>query len=97
MATEKYADEIRFCASCAKMCRHVCTSGTITKSESATPYGRCLLAYYIENGQLEPTKEILDVMYQCTTCGLGFEGELVFPARLSLLSRYHQCLMFGGS
>lgn len=70
MATEKYADEIRFCASCAKMCRHVCTSGTITKSESATPYGRCLLAYYIENGQLEPTKEILDIMYQCTTCGL---------------------------
>lgn len=71
MATgKKYVDEIRFCASCAKMCRHVCTSGTITKSESATPYGRCLLAYYIENGQIEPTEEILDIMYQCTTCGL---------------------------
>nr|MDO8091547.1 (Fe-S)-binding protein [Candidatus Sigynarchaeota archaeon] len=70
MAVEKFADEIRFCASCAKMCRHVCTSGTITKSESATPYGRCLLAYYIQHGQLEPTEEILDVMYQCTTCGL---------------------------
>lgn len=70
MATEKYSDEIRFCASCAKMCRHVCTSGTITKSESATPYGRCLLAYYIEKEQLKPTKEILDILYQCTTCGL---------------------------
>jgi heterodisulfide reductase subunit D len=70
MAVERYADEIRFCASCAKMCRHVCTSGTITKSETATPYGRCLLAYYIENGVIEPSKEVLEVLYQCTTCGL---------------------------
>ncbi|MHA1606693.1 MAG: (Fe-S)-binding protein [Candidatus Freyarchaeota archaeon] len=68
---EVKADPIVLCGiDCMKMCRFVCVVANQLKLETVTPYGKCLLAYYMREGCIEEGERIGDVMYQCATCGL---------------------------
>lgn len=60
----------RLCARCSKMCRHVCTTHAVTRSEVDTPNERCAIAYRaLERGEFLPWE--VPYMYEkCATCGL---------------------------
>lgn len=65
------ADPVVMCGvECMKMCRFVCIVANQLKLESVAPYGKCFAAYYLRNGKVELRGRVVDVMYQCATCGL---------------------------
>lgn len=66
---EEREAEIRACAFCNSMCRHVCTVATITKLESTQPKGKGMIAYSILRGEMEFTKGAIERMYMCVDCG----------------------------
>lgn len=65
---ETYAEQIRMCASCPKMCRHVCPTFNIWRSDSPTPHGRALLLHYDNINTRELDDRAIEVLYQCLQC-----------------------------
>jgi len=69
MHLDAVKEEARICAACYKMCRHVCTVGTITCSEADLPNFRAEIAWRAaENGAFTPSG--VERIYRCCTCGL---------------------------
>jgi len=69
MYLERVETDARFCAICYKMCRHVCTVGTVTRSEADLPNMRAELAVRaLERGGFTPEEAAR--MYRCCTCRL---------------------------
>jgi glycolate oxidase len=60
-------DEILICVQCG-FCRAGCPTFGETNLESDNARGRVLLAYSILSGKLEPSIELADRIYKCTTC-----------------------------
>jgi glycolate oxidase len=60
-------DEILACINCG-FCRAGCTVFNQTGLESENARGRVLQAYYMMKGVLEPSKEVAEKFYLCTTC-----------------------------
>lgn len=64
----KHADnEILVCVKCG-FCRAGCPVFGETLLESTNARGKVILAYNLLTGKLEPSKELADKLYQCTTC-----------------------------
>ncbi len=60
-------NEIFACINCG-FCRAGCTVYARTGLESENARGRVIQAYYMMKGVLEPSKEVADKFYLCTTC-----------------------------
>ena len=60
-------NEIFACINCG-FCRAGCTVYGQTGLESENARGRVIQAYYLMKGVLEPSKEVADKFYLCTTC-----------------------------
>ncbi len=60
-------DEILICVQCG-FCRAGCPTFSATNLESQNARGRVLLAYSILSGKLEPSIELAERIYKCTTC-----------------------------
>ncbi|UCE73799.1 MAG: FAD-binding oxidoreductase [Methanomassiliicoccales archaeon] len=64
----KHADnEILICVKCG-FCRGGCPVFGETSLESTNARGKVILAYNLLTGKLEPSTELADKLYQCTTC-----------------------------
>lgn len=63
-----YAEQIRMCASCPKMCRHVCPTFLAWRSDGPTPHGRALLLHYEQVGTRDLDERAIEVLYQCLQC-----------------------------
>jgi glycolate oxidase len=64
---ESLDNEIMACIMCG-FCRNGCPTYGETSLESTNARGRVILAYHLLTGRLEPSKELADRFYQCTTC-----------------------------
>jgi glycolate oxidase len=60
-------NEILACINCG-FCRAGCPVFAQTELESENARGRVIMAYYLLKGTLEPSKEVADKFYLCTTC-----------------------------
>ncbi len=60
-------DEILTCVQCG-FCRAGCPTFNETNLESLNARGRVLLCYGLLSGHLEPSEEVAERIYQCTTC-----------------------------
>ena len=60
-------DEVIACIHCG-FCRLGCPTFAVTHRESRNARGRNALAFYLMNGSIEPTPELADAFYTCTTC-----------------------------
>jgi glycolate oxidase subunit GlcD len=60
-------DEIMACIMCG-FCRAGCPTYGETSLESINARGRVILAYHLLTGRLEPSKELAERFYKCTTC-----------------------------
>jgi len=60
-------NEVFACINCG-FCRAGCPVFAQTGIESENARGRVLQAYYLMKGVLEPSKEVADKFYLCTTC-----------------------------
>jgi glycolate oxidase len=60
-------NEILICVQCG-FCRAGCPTFNETSLESLNARGRVLLCYGLLSGQLEPSQEVAEKIYQCTTC-----------------------------
>jgi glycolate oxidase len=60
-------NEILACINCA-FCRLGCPTYDITQLESRNARGRTILAFNLMTGTIEPSKELADSFYTCTTC-----------------------------
>ena len=65
---EDIAQQIRMCAACPKMCRHVCPTFLAWRSESPTPHGRALLLHQEITGTRPLDDRAIEVLYQCLEC-----------------------------
>lgn len=64
----KHADnEILVCVKCG-FCRVGCPVFQQTSLESTNARGKVILAYNLLTGKLEPSNELADKLFQCTTC-----------------------------
>ncbi|MBI4775554.1 MAG: FAD-binding protein [Deltaproteobacteria bacterium] len=61
-------DEILACVQCG-FCRNGCPTFSVSKRESRNARGRNILAYHMMTGRLEPSQELADTFFRCTTCG----------------------------
>jgi heterodisulfide reductase subunit D len=68
MDQETYAEQIRMCAACPKMCRHVCPTFFAWRSDAPTPHGRAMLLHYAESGTRDLDERAIEVLYQCLEC-----------------------------
>ncbi len=60
-------DEVLACIHCG-FCRLGCPSFSVTQRESRNARGRNALAFYFLNGSVEPSEELAQAFYTCTTC-----------------------------
>ena len=60
-------NEILACINCA-FCRLGCPTYDVTQLESRNARGRTILAFNLMTGEIEPSKELADSFYTCTTC-----------------------------
>jgi len=60
-------NEVIACIHCG-FCRLGCPTFSITQRESRNARGRNVLAFNFMNGAIEPSKELADAFYSCTTC-----------------------------
>jgi glycolate oxidase subunit GlcD len=60
-------NEVLACIHCG-FCRLGCPTFSVTQRESKNARGRNALAYYLMTGSIEPSKELADAFYTCTTC-----------------------------
>ncbi|TFG98024.1 (Fe-S)-binding protein [Candidatus Thorarchaeota archaeon] len=65
---ESLAEQIRMCAACPKMCRHVCPTFFAWRSDSPTPHGRSLLLHQEIIGTRELDERGVEVLFQCLEC-----------------------------
>ncbi len=65
---ETLAEQIRMCAACPKMCRHVCPTFFAWRSDSPTPHGRALLIHQSIIGTREIDERGIEVLFQCLEC-----------------------------
>ena len=65
---DSLAEQIRMCAACPKMCRHVCPTFFAWRSESPTPHGRALLLHQEIVGTRDLDERGIEVLYQCLEC-----------------------------
>ncbi len=68
MDQAKTAEQLRLCAACPKMCRHMCPTFLAWRSDSPTPHGRALLVYQEMNGTRNLDERAIEVLYQCLEC-----------------------------
>ncbi|MGY5852675.1 MAG: (Fe-S)-binding protein [Candidatus Thorarchaeota archaeon] len=68
MDQDVIAKQVRMCAACPKMCRHVCPTFFAWRSESPTPHGRALLLHYENTGTRKIDDRGIEVLYQCLEC-----------------------------
>ncbi len=64
---EDVDNELLACIFCG-FCRLGCPTFSVTQRESRNARGRNVLAFNFLNGTLEPSKELADAIYSCTTC-----------------------------
>ncbi len=62
------AAQVRMCAGCSKMCRHVCPTFFAWRSDSPTPHSRALLIHQEIIGAREIDERGVEVLYQCLEC-----------------------------
>ena len=60
-------NEVLACIHCG-FCRLGCPTFSVTQKESRNARGRNALAFYLLNGSIEPSKELSEAFYSCTTC-----------------------------
>ena len=65
---DKIAEQVRMCAACPKMCRHVCPTFFAWRSDSPTPHGRALLLHQEIVGTRSIDERGVEVLYQCLEC-----------------------------
>ena len=65
---ESLTAQIRMCAACPKMCRHVCPTFFAWRSDSPTPHGRALLIHQDIIGTRALDERGIEVLYQCLEC-----------------------------
>jgi len=65
---EKIAEQVRMCAACPKMCRHVCPTFFAWRSDAPTPHGRALLMHQDVVGTRDIDERGVEVLYQCLEC-----------------------------
>lgn len=65
---ETLTEQIRMCAACPKMCRHVCPTFFAWRSDSPTPHGRALLIHQAIIGTREIDERGIEVLFQCLEC-----------------------------
>jgi len=65
---ETLAEQIRMCAACPKMCRHVCPTFFAWRSDSPTPHGRALLLHQEIVGTRDLDERGIEVLFQCLEC-----------------------------
>lgn len=64
---EDIDNELLACIFCG-FCRLGCPTFSVTHRESRNARGRNVLAFNFLNGTIEPSKELADAIYSCTTC-----------------------------
>ncbi|MDD2707325.1 MAG: (Fe-S)-binding protein [Verrucomicrobiae bacterium] len=72
-------DACRYCF----MCRHACTSGLVTATESNTPRGRALALFNVREQHTAYDPSLTETIYNCTLCGAckqWCEGKFDMPA-----------------
>jgi heterodisulfide reductase subunit D len=62
------ADQVRMCAACPKMCRHVCPTFFAWRSDAPTPHGRALLIHQEIVGTRKIDERGVEVLFQCLEC-----------------------------
>jgi len=65
--TSKYKQELNKCIRCG-YCYELCPLYKTNNWESDTPRGKLLLIYGMMNGEIKPTQEIVDKIFQCFYC-----------------------------
>jgi glycolate oxidase subunit GlcD len=60
-------NEVLACIHCG-FCRLGCPTFSVTQREARNARGRNALAFYLMNGTIEPSRELADAFYTCTTC-----------------------------
>jgi glycolate oxidase len=60
-------NEVLACIHCG-FCRLGCPTFSVTHRESRNARGRNALAYYFMNGSIEPSIDLAEAFYSCTTC-----------------------------
>jgi len=60
-------NEVLACIHCG-FCRLGCPTFSVTHRESKNARGRNALAFYLMNGSIEPSTELAEAFYSCTTC-----------------------------
>ncbi|TXT57450.1 MAG: hypothetical protein BAJATHORv1_10152 [Candidatus Thorarchaeota archaeon] len=65
---DEMASDVRMCAACPKMCRHVCPTFFAWRSDAPTPHGRALLLHQEIKGVRELDERAIQVLYQCLEC-----------------------------
>ncbi|MBN2060622.1 MAG: FAD-binding protein [Deltaproteobacteria bacterium] len=60
-------NEVLACIHCG-FCRLGCPTFSVTQRESKNARGRNALAFYFLNGSIEPSRELAESFYSCTTC-----------------------------
>jgi len=65
---DEMAEQVRMCAACPKMCRHICPTFFAWRSDSPTPHGRALLIHYDNLGVRPLDERAVEVLYQCLEC-----------------------------
>jgi Fe-S oxidoreductase len=68
MEEDELAAQVRMCAACPKMCRHVCPTFFAWRSDSPTPHGRALLIHQEITGTRALDERAIEVLYQCLEC-----------------------------
>jgi glycolate oxidase len=64
---EEIDNEVLACIHCG-FCRLGCPTFSVTHRESRNARGRNALAYYFLNGSVDPSPELAEAFYSCTTC-----------------------------
>jgi len=64
---EEIDNEILACIYCG-FCRLGCPTFIATQRESRNARGRNALAFYLMNGEVEPSRELAEAFYSCTAC-----------------------------
>jgi glycolate oxidase len=64
---EAIDNEVLACIHCG-FCRLGCPTFSLTHRESRNARGRSALAFYLMNGSIEPSADLAEAFYSCTTC-----------------------------
>jgi glycolate oxidase len=64
---EDIDNEVLACIHCG-FCRLGCPTFSVTHRESRNARGRNALAFYLMNGTIEPSTDLAEAFYSCTTC-----------------------------